>query len=84
MRKTGSALINEMVGPAGSISEGVFSRAKSGEEEEFRSLPACPAGLLLEDCAWAATGAKHASRQKTAVERKAEDGSALSVMKNPV
>jgi hypothetical protein len=73
-----------MVGPAGSISEGVFSRAKSGEEDEVRSPPACPAGLLLEDWARAATGAKHANRQKTAVDRRADDGSDLSVMKNPV
>jgi hypothetical protein len=84
MKKTGSALIREMVGPAGSMSEGVFSREKSGEEEEFRSLPACPAGLLLEDWALTATGAKHASRKRTAVNKKAEDENALCVMKNPV
>jgi len=73
-----------MVGPAGSISEGAFSREKSGEEDEVRSFPAGPAELLLEDWAWAATGANHANRQKTAVDRRAEDGNALSVMKNPV
>ena len=79
--KTGSALISEMVGPAGSISEGAFSRLKSGEEDE-----ACcfPVSLLLEDWAWAAIGAKQVNRQKTAVDRTAEDGSALSVIGNPV
>jgi hypothetical protein len=37
MRKTGSELTSEMVGPAGSTSDGAFSRTKSGEEED-----ACP------------------------------------------
>jgi hypothetical protein len=77
--KTGSALISEMVGPAGSISEGAFSRLKSGEEDEVCCFP----GLLLEDWHWAATGTKHAKRHKTADERRAEDGSALSVIGNP-
>jgi hypothetical protein len=35
MMNTGSALMSEIVGPAGSISEGAFSRAYIGPEEEF-------------------------------------------------
>jgi hypothetical protein len=84
MRKTGSALISEMVGPAGSTSEGAFSRTNSDVEDEV-----CPsleelAELLLEDWPGAAAGAKHAKRQKTAAGRTAEDENARNVMKNPV
>jgi hypothetical protein len=84
MRKTGSELTSEMVGPAGSTSEGAFSRTKSGEEDEVCPPPACLAELLLEDWVRAATGARPANRQKAAVARTAEDENVLSVMKNPV
>jgi hypothetical protein len=83
MTKTGSALISEMVGPAGSTSEGAFSRTKSGEEDEVCPPPAELAGLLPEDWARAAAGANPANRQKNAADRTAEDESALNVMKNP-
>jgi hypothetical protein len=51
MAKTGSELTREMVGPAGSTSEGAFS-CTGWEDELCRSDD----GLLLEDCA-KATGA---------------------------
>jgi hypothetical protein len=80
MTKTGSALTSEMVGPAGSTSEGAFSRTKSGEEDDV-----CPpADELLEDWASAAAGAILAKRQNIAAERTVTDGNALNVMKNPV
>jgi hypothetical protein len=84
MRKTGSALTSEIVGPAGSTSEGAFSRTKSGEEDEV-----CPpadelAELLLEDWARAAAAARPAKRQKTAADSTAKSGNTLNVMKNPV
>jgi hypothetical protein len=44
MRKTASELMSEMVGPAGSTSEGAFSLAKADEVEEF-----CPAAEELEE-----------------------------------
>jgi hypothetical protein len=83
MTKTGSALTSEMVGPAGSTSEGAFSRTKSGEEDDVCPPPDALAGLLLEDWARAAAGARLANRQNTAADRTAEDGNALNVMKNP-
>ena len=49
MRKTGSTLTSEMVGPAGSTSEGAFSRTKSGEEDEVCSSADELAEPLLED-----------------------------------
>jgi hypothetical protein len=42
---TGSALVREMVGPAGSTSDGVFSRTYACAEVEPWSMD----GLLLED-----------------------------------
>ena len=50
MRKTGSELTSEMVGPAGSISVGAFSCWKGCEDElcPFADLGAEP---LSEDCA---------------------------------
>jgi hypothetical protein len=83
MTKTGSALISEMVGPAGSTSEGAFSRTKSGEEDDVCPPAAELAGLLPEDWALAAAGVRPARRQKTAAGSMAEDGNALNVMKNP-
>ncbi len=41
--------MSEMVGPAGSINDGAFSRTKSGEEDEVCPSPADLAELLLED-----------------------------------
>jgi hypothetical protein len=84
MRKTGSALTSEMVGPAGSTSEGAFSRTNSGEEDEVCPPPGELAELLLEDWANAVAGVRPAKRQKTAADRTAKDGKALNVMKNPV
>jgi hypothetical protein len=83
MRKTGSALTSEMVGPAGSTNEGAFSRTNSGEEDEVCS-PLDGLAELLEDWANAVAGEKPAKRQKTAADRTAKDGNALNVMKNPV
>jgi hypothetical protein len=83
MRKTGSTLTSEIVGPAGSTSDGAFSRTKSAEEDEV-----CPPpdGLaeLLEDWVIAVAGKRPAKRQKTAADRTAKDGNVLNVMKNPV
>jgi hypothetical protein len=84
MMKTGSALISEMVGPAGSTSEGAFSRTNSDVEDEV-----CPPldeleELLPEDWASAAAGARPAKRQKTATDRTAKSGNGLNFMKNPV
>jgi len=79
MRKTGSVLIIEMVGPAGSTSEGAFSCTKSGDEDDVCS----PLGELAElPVGWAnaAAGEKQAKRQKTATDRTAKDGNALNVM----
>jgi hypothetical protein len=70
-----------MVGPAGSTSEGAFSRTKSGEEED--DCPP-PDELLLEDWASAEAGAMPAKRQKTAIGRRAKTEYGLNVMKNPV
>jgi hypothetical protein len=84
MRKTGSALTSEMVGPAGSTSEGAFSRTKSGEEEDVCPTPDEPDELLLEDWASAETGAMPVIRQKTATGRRAKTEYGLNVMKNPV
>jgi hypothetical protein len=83
MRKTGSVLTSEIVGPAGSTSEGAFSRTKSGEDDEVCSLPD---GLaeLLGDWACAMAGEKPAKRQKTAADRTVKNGNGLDVMKNPV
>jgi hypothetical protein len=72
MRKTGSALTSEMVGPAGSTSEGAFSRTKSGEEEDVCPPPDEPDELLLEDWASAEAGAMPAKRQRTAAGRTAK------------
>jgi hypothetical protein len=81
--KTGSVLTSEIVGPAGSTSEGAFSRTKSGEDDEVCSLPDVLAELL-EDWASAVAGEKPAKRQKTAADRTAKNGNGLDVMKNPV
>jgi hypothetical protein len=83
MRKTGSALTSEMVGPAGSTSEGAFSRTKSGKEEDVCPPPDEP-GELLEDWARAEAGAIPAKRQRTATGRTAKNEYGLNVMKNPV
>ena len=76
--------MSEMVGPAGSTSEGAFSLAKADVVAEF-----CPAAeeleeLVPEDWARAEGKGKLASRQKTAGRRRTEDLDALSVMENPV
>jgi hypothetical protein len=84
MRKTGSELISEMVGPAGSTSEGAFSRAYAGEEEEFCPGPEELEELALEDWARAEGKGRAANRQRRAAERTAEDGDDLNVMENPV
>jgi hypothetical protein len=68
-----------MVGPAGSTSEGAFSRTKSGEEDEV-----CPSfdelAELLEDWANAVAGDRPAIRIKTAAGKTAKSGDDLSVM----
>jgi hypothetical protein len=84
MRKTGSALTSEMVGPAGSTSEGAFSRTKSGEEDDV-----CPTAdeldeLLLGDWASAEAGAMPAKRKRTATGKRAKTEYGLIVMNNPV
>jgi hypothetical protein len=43
MVKTDSSLTSEMVGPAGSTSEGAFSCTIAGEEEELWLLEELPA-----------------------------------------
>jgi hypothetical protein len=83
MRKTGSALTSEIVGPAGSTREGAFSRTKSAEEDEFCPSPDWLAELL-ECWANAVAGERPAKRQKTAADRTVKDGNNLNVMKNPV
>jgi hypothetical protein len=83
MTNTGSALTSEMVGPAGSTSEGAFSRTNSGEDDEVCPPPDGLA-VLLEDWAYAASGEYPAKRQKTAANRTAKYGNVLNVMKNPV
>jgi hypothetical protein len=45
MANTGSALVREIVGPAGSTSEGVLSRTYACVDDD----PWSPPGLLLED-----------------------------------
>jgi hypothetical protein len=79
MRKTGSVLIIEMVGPAGSTSEGAFSCAISGDEDEVCSSLGALAELLV---GWAndVAGERQAKMQKTATIRTAKDGNALNVM----
>jgi len=72
-------LIIEMVGPAGSTSEGAFSRTKSDDEDEVCS-PLGELAELPEDWANAAAGERPAKRQKTATGRTAKDGNALNVM----
>jgi hypothetical protein len=84
MRKTGSELISEMVGPAGSTSDGAFSRANACEEEELCPAPEELDELAPEDWARAEVERRPANMQETAIERTAEDGYALNVMKNPV
>jgi hypothetical protein len=73
-----------MVGPAGSTSEGAFSRTNSDVEDED-----CPSldelgEVLPEDWASTVAGVRPVKRQKTAADRTAKDGNALNVMKNPV
>jgi hypothetical protein len=84
MMKTGSALISEMVGPAGSIKDGAFSRAIVCvcEEEVWPDWDGL-AGLLPGDWAHAMADGRTARRQFAAKVRVTEDGSALDVMKNP-
>jgi hypothetical protein len=83
MMKTGSELVSEMVGPAGSTRDGAFSCTSPCAEEE-----ACPfpegAVELLGDWAQAAAGGIDASRQRTATDEIAENLVALNVMENPV
>jgi hypothetical protein len=83
MKKTGSELISEMVGPAGSISEGAFSVASRCEEGECCPPAADWAGLLDEDWARATAAAYPASRQIAAAQNTAEDRKTLDVMKKP-
>jgi hypothetical protein len=84
MRKTGSELTSEMVGPAGSTSEGAFSCTKACGEDELCPAPGDLEELLLEDWAQATVDGRTAHRQKTANKKAAEDRNALNVMKNPV
>jgi len=69
----------EMVGPAGSTSEGAFSCATTCEEDEFCAL----LEPLLDDCARAASGGRPANRKSAAAERRTEDRIALNVIENP-
>jgi hypothetical protein len=73
-----------MVGPAGSTSEGAFSRAYAGEVEEFCAVPKELEELAPEDWARAEGKGRPASRQRRATERTAEDGDDLNVMESPV
>jgi len=62
MKKTGSELISEMVGPAGSMSDGAFSRCMPGADADEDEL--CE---LEDDCPWERTGAAESNR--SAVEK---------------
>lgn len=55
--------MSEIVGPAGSMSEGVFSRANVWEDEGWFDEE------LLEDCAQAGAGTRPAKRQQTAIKK---------------
>jgi hypothetical protein len=63
---TGSALVSEIVGPAGSTSVGVFSRTYACAADELCPPP----GLLLEDCAQAKEEEMPPSRHKKAAAAK--------------
>jgi hypothetical protein len=66
MINTGSELISEIVGPAGSISDGAFSWAYTPEEDELWLLE-----LPFEDWAQDGAAAIPASRQKKAAKEHA-------------
>ncbi len=80
MTKTGSELTSEMVGPAGSTSEGAFSRGGSACEEEELCWPL---DELLEDWAWLTADKSPASRHETAAENTANDRILREVMCGP-
>jgi hypothetical protein len=75
MRKTGSELTSEMVGPAGSTSDGAFSCWKAIEEDELWLLPE-----LLADWPKAALHAEPAESHKTEAKRKANSRAVRNVM----
>ena len=75
---TGSELISEMVGPAGSISDGAFSRAYICVEDELWLEEE-----LANDCAGAGTGAKAANKHKVEAEKKAKNCNRRGVMRRP-
>ena len=64
--KSGSEPMREMVGPAGSMSEGAFSRAYTGPEEELLD------DELPEDCAAAGQGANPADKPRNAANMNAK------------
>lgn len=82
MRKTGSELTSEMVGPAGSIADGAFSRW-IGCEDELWSFADLEAGPLSGDCARACETDSPAKRQKTNTARTENDRLVRKVIGNP-
>lgn len=77
---TGSELTSEMVGPAGSTREGVFSCTYPCACEDDD----CPLDELLpEDWARAGAGARPASRQKRTAEKMANDRNVRDVIREP-
>ncbi len=69
MMKTGSELISEMVGPAGSTSEGAFSRGgptgPEDEEDEEEELCACAAACTGENA-----GDRHSAAATAALKKR--------------
>ncbi|MGA2569892.1 MAG: hypothetical protein ABSF23_05185 [Terracidiphilus sp.] len=60
--------MSETIGPAGSISDGAFSRAYVCPDDELWLDEE-----LLDDCAGAPTGATPANRNEETAKRRAED-----------
>jgi hypothetical protein len=77
--KTGSALVKEMVGPAGSTRVGVLSRAYACADDE----PCSSDELLLELWAPAAAAAMPANRHKKMAKGKYFERTVLNVMGKP-
>jgi hypothetical protein len=73
MMKTGSELTSEMVGPAGSTSEGAFSCTNPCAEDELWPFSEGVAELLLELWERAMAGERPAGRQRKASDKTAED-----------
>ena len=69
MTKTGSELMRETDGPAGSISDGAFSRAYICPDDELWLDEE-----LLDDCAGASAGIAPNKGNETTAGRKVKDG----------